>query len=104
MALPGFFKKLEHKRFNIEPRYWDPAKEERDERENRIKAELGMMDENGQYIPNVKGQMKRSLRHRNADMRQANKKSNIRLFIILVILLIVVYGYVYGWNLSILKM
>ncbi len=102
MALPGFFKKPEHKRFNIEPRYWDPAKEERDERENRIKAEMGMTDENGQYIPNVKGQMKRSLRHKSADVRQSNKKSNIRLFIILFILLLVAYGYVFGWDLSIL--
>ena len=103
MALPGFFKKPEHKRFNIEPRYWDPAKEEREERENRIKAELGMTDDNGQYIPNIKGQMKRSLRHKNADVRHSNKKSNIRLFIILVILLIIAFGYVFGWDLSILK-
>jgi hypothetical protein len=102
MALPGFFKKPEHKRFNIEPRYWDPAKEERDERENRIKSEIGMTDENDQYIPNVKGQMKRSLRHKGTDVRQSNKKSNIRLFIILLILLLVAYGYVFGWDLSIL--
>ncbi|MFT5749747.1 MAG: hypothetical protein ACI93S_001010 [Ancylomarina sp.] len=103
MALPGFFKKPEHKRFNIEPRYWDPAKEERDERENRIKSEIGMTDDNGQYMPNVKGQMKRSLRHKGTDVRQSNKKSNIRLFIILLILLLVAYGYVFGWDLSILK-
>ncbi len=104
MALPGFFKKPEHKRFNIEPRYWDPAKEEREERENRIKSELGMTDDNGQYIPNIKGQLRRSLRHKNADVRSSNKKSNIRLFIILIILLIIAYGYVFGWDLSILKM
>lgn len=104
MALPGFFKKPEHKRFNIEPRYWDPAKEERDERENRIKAELGMTDNNDQYIPNVKGQIKRSLLHKNADMRESNKKSNIRLFIILFLLLLIAYAYVFGFDLSILKM
>ena len=103
MALPGFFKKPEHKRFNIEPRYWDPAKEERDERENRMKSELGMTDDKGQYIPNVKGQLRRSLRHKNTDVRQSNKKSNIRLFIILVILLLIAYGFVFGWDLSILK-
>ena len=61
MALTGFLKKPEHKRFHIEPRYWNPSKEERDERENRIKAEMGMKDKDGQYIPNVKGQMRRSL-------------------------------------------
>lgn len=52
----------------------------------------------------IKGQFKRSLRHKHADVRQSNKKSNIRLFIILVILLVVAYGYVFGWDLSILKM
>ncbi len=104
MALPGFFKKPEHKRFNIQPRYWDPIKEEQEERENRIKAELGMTDENGQYIPNVKGQMRRSLRHNHADVKRSNTKSNIRLFIILVILLIAAYGYIFDWDISILKM
>jgi len=98
MALPGFFKKPEHKRFNIQRRYWDPAKEEREERENRIKAELGIQDDNGQYIPNIKGQLKRSLRHRNADVRRSNKKSNIRLFIILIVLLFVAYVYFFGWD------
>ncbi|MRT92193.1 hypothetical protein [Ancylomarina sp. 16SWW S1-10-2] len=104
MALPGFFKKPEYKRFNIQPRYWDPAKEEREERENRIKAELGMTDDNDQYIPNIKGQIRRSLRHKSADVRQTNKKSNIRLFIILFLLLFIAYAYVFGFDLSILKM
>ncbi len=103
MALSSFFKKPEHKRFNIQPRYWDPVKEEHNERENRIKAELGMTDDNGQYIPRVKGQMKRSLRHNNADVKQSNKKSNIRLVLIVIILLIIAYGYVFDWDLSILK-
>ncbi|RXQ94952.1 hypothetical protein EO244_07835 [Ancylomarina salipaludis] len=98
MALPGFFKKPEHKRFNIQPRYWDPAKEEREERENRIKAELGITDENGQYTPNIKGQLKRSLRHKHTDVRRSNKKSNIRLVVILAILLFIAYVYLFGWD------
>ncbi len=34
------FKKPEYRKFNLKPRYWDPAKEERELREKRIKAEL----------------------------------------------------------------
>ena len=39
------FKKPEYRRFNLKPRYWDPAKEEREERERRVKAELGLKDD-----------------------------------------------------------
>ena len=103
MALPGFFKKPEHKRFNIQPRYWNPEKEEREEREKRIKAELGMTDDDGQYIPSIKGRIKGSLRHKHADLRQSNRKSNIRLFVILVILLFAAYVYFFGFDLTLFK-
>ena len=49
------FKKPEYRRFNLKPRYWDPAKEEREERERRVKAELGLKDDDKTYIPNIKG-------------------------------------------------
>lgn len=32
------FKKPEYRRFNLKPRYWDPAKEEREERELQGKS------------------------------------------------------------------
>ena len=47
------FKKPEYRRFNLKPRYWDPAKEEREERERRVKAELGLKDDDKTYIPNI---------------------------------------------------
>jgi len=98
MGFTSFFKKPEHKRFNLQPRYWDPAKEERNERERRIKSELGMTDGNGQYIPNIKGKMKNELRHKHSDARGSRQKSNIRLIIILMILLFAAYIYLYGWD------
>ena len=33
------------KKFNITPRFYDPDKDERDERERRIKEDLGIVDE-----------------------------------------------------------
>lgn len=98
MAFTSFFKKPEHKRFNLQPRYWDPAKEEREERERRIRAELGLKDENGQYIPNIKGRMKSELRHKHFDSSGARNKSNIRLIIIFVLLALAAYVYIYGWE------
>ncbi len=98
MAFTSFFKKPEHKRFNIQPRYWDPAKEEREEREKRIRGELGLRDENEPYIPNIKGRMKTQLRHAHFNSNGARNKSNIRLLLIFVLLAIAAYIYIYGWN------
>ena len=41
MGIPRFFKVNEPKRFDYKPLYWDPAKEEREDRNRRIRAELG---------------------------------------------------------------
>jgi hypothetical protein len=95
MGFTSFFKRPQHKRFNLQPRYWDPAKEERDDRERRIKSELGIKDENGQYIPNIKGRMKSELRHKSLDARSAR---NTRLIIIFIILAAFAYIYVFGWD------
>jgi hypothetical protein len=98
MGFTSFFKKPEYKKFNIQPRYWDPAKEEREEREKRIRAELGLKDENETYIPNIKGRMKTQLRHGNSNADGTRNKSNIRLLIIFILLAIAAYIYIYGWN------
>ena len=61
------FKKPEYRRFNLKPRYWDPAKEEREERERRVKAELGLKDDDKTYIPNIKGQFRQEYEKRKAN-------------------------------------
>ena len=40
MKFPSFIRLPRHKRFNLEPRYYDPVKEEIEERTRVIKAEL----------------------------------------------------------------
>ncbi len=40
-----FFHTPQTKQFNIRPRFHDPDKDERDDREQRIKEELGIVDE-----------------------------------------------------------
>ena len=47
MKLPSIFKTASHQRFSIKPRYYDPIKEEIEERTSRIKKELeqeGLID------------------------------------------------------------
>jgi hypothetical protein len=98
MRFSSFFNKPEYKKFNIQPRYWNPDKEERDDRERRIRAELGLKDENGEYIPNIKGRMKSQLRHGKLDSNKARNTSNIRLLVIFVALAFAAYIYLYGWD------
>ena len=66
------FKKPEYRRFNLKPRYWDPAKEEREERERRVKAELGLKDDDKTYIPNIKGQFRQEYEKRKANRNGLN--------------------------------
>ncbi len=96
MGFTSFFKTPKHKQFHIEPRYWDPAKEAREDRERRIKAELGIKDENGAYIPNIKGRMKSELQHRYRANDRARRKSNLMLVIIFVLLVIFAYLFFYA--------
>ena len=89
MGIPRFIKLPGHKQFNYSPRYWDPEKEEREDRIRRIKQEMGIdlpSDPNRSTI-------------RRGSFRQASKKtkvkatrsSNIRLLIILAVLFLLAY-------------
>lgn len=89
MGIPRFIKLPRHKTFNYSPRYWDPEKEEREERIRRIKQEMGI---------DVPSDPTRTTIRRGS-FRQASQKakvkatrgSNIRLLIILAVLLAIAY-------------
>lgn len=83
-----FFKKPEYRRFNLTPRYWDPEKEAREERERRIKAELGIKDGDDRYVPHIRGQFKNEFQRRKAERSNAGTARTIRLFMILILLLL----------------
>lgn len=91
------FKQPEYRKFNLQPRYWDPEKEAREEREKRIKAELGLKDENGQYIPNIKGQFRQEYEKRKSARGSANSAYTLRLFMILIMLFLAAF-YVFVKN------
>jgi hypothetical protein len=90
MGVPRFFKLHKPKQFEYNPIYWDPEKEEREERIRRIKQEMGV-DEEGSSMQ--RSSIRRgSFRQykRNAKVR-ASRSSNIRLIIILAVLFLLSY-------------
>ncbi len=87
MRLPSLIRLPRNKQFNIEPRYYDPVKEEMEERTSRIKNELsrGTAD----YRP---GQI--SFSKRSAPM----PSTNILQLAIAAILSLLVVGWLYWGN------
>lgn len=96
-----FFHVPSSKRFNITPRFYDPDKEEREERERRIKEEMGIFEEkkdNGKpYRPNIKGQFRtaQSGGHSKTS-EQARRKSNTRLIVLIMLLSLIFYLFFYS--------
>ena len=88
MALPSFFKINKNKKFNFIPRYYDPRKEDLEERIRSVEREMGVK-EGEAYRPTIrKGQM---TNYFNRKKRKAQKQSNIRLIIILLALFLISY-------------
>jgi len=89
MGIPRFIKLPKHKKFSYSPRYWDPVKEEREERIRRIKAEMGIdMPSN----PNRTTIRRGSFRQASQNVKvRATRGSNIRLLIILAVLFMLAY-------------
>ncbi len=96
MALK-FFHLPKPRKFAITPRYYDPAEEERLERENRIRQELGMPltsdphDPTKPYRPSLRGQFRQAMKRGSRTTPGERRKSNNRLFLIIAILAFLVY-------------
>ena len=90
------------KRFHITPRFHDPDQEERDAREQRIKDELGIVEEKvddgdgKSYRPNVRGQFRRAQGWQSKSSEKARRSSNTRLIILILILTLIFYLFFYS--------
>lgn len=96
-----FFYTPATKKFHITPRFYDPDKEEREDREQRIKEELGITgekkkDDGRPYRPNVKGQFRRSQEGFSRSSEKARRSSNTRLIILILILSLIFYLFFYS--------
>ncbi|WP_372774857.1 hypothetical protein [Mangrovibacterium sp.] len=89
-----FFHTPKSRRFNITTRYYDPDKEKMENREERIKAELGL-NEKKDWDPkrraNIRGQFRQSMGSGSKTAEDARKKSNTRLIFLVLILTLAVY-------------
>lgn len=81
-------------KFNLRPQYWDPDKEEREERERRINAKLGKEtdpeDEPISYGESIRGKFTQKLAQHKMQRNAASGKRIVRLFFILVIVFLIV--------------
>ncbi len=84
-----FFHTPRSKQFHITTRYYDPDKDEMKEREERIKAELGLNEKkefDPNYKANIRGQFRKAMGGYSKTAEDARKNSNIRLIILICIL------------------
>lgn len=104
MKIPGLFnKQAKYHRFEYKPRYFDPKKEEHDEREARLRREIAM--ENGEQTSpeenpydhrvRMKGAFQ-SARKRSAPTKDEPNYAVIRLGILLLISLFLVGFFQWG--------
>ncbi len=89
MAIIQFFKLPRHKKFNYQPLYYNPEKEEQEGRRKRIEHEMGihLEDSTGYKTTITRG----SMRHYFYKNEKARKQSNLRLVVIILILLFAAY-------------
>lgn len=92
MKLPSLVRLPKYKRFNVEPRYYDPIKEDIEERTSRIKKELEA-DKN----PNAPSDYRDHL-HQTFSKRETRERGTTMLqLVIVLILLVAFFGYIiYG--------
>lgn len=88
----GMFVKLpKHKSFDIRPRYWNPEEEAKKEREKRVRAELGLDENGGGYVPDVRAGLQREYARRKAERAGGRMIRAYRFFIVLIVLLLLVF-------------
>ncbi len=92
MRLPTLTPLPKYKRFNFEPRYYDPVKEDIEERTSRIEQEISQLEEG--YQANRPSSIAGAFASKRAN---DTKNANLLQMVILVLLIILMGGYVlYG--------
>jgi Flp pilus assembly protein TadB len=101
MKLPTIFRTASHQRFAIKPRYYDPIKEEIEERTSRIKMELeqeGEIEESGDISsprrPMMRGSFSTFRSNKPRENAVFNSSTLLRTFLFLGMVLSA-FGYIY---------
>lgn len=95
-----FFHTPRSKQFNMRPRFYDPDKDELNERVRRIKEEMGIAEEKKDdgkpYRPNVHGQFRKAGQWQGKSSEAARRAQNKRLIFLILILAVVFYLFFYS--------
>lgn len=96
MAFFSFYNVRKPRQFRHQPIYWDPRKEELDERTRRIKREMGLEEVDENYKPQIKGKFVESTKHvrksvERGDDHRSRRYKNVRLAIFLVALAVILW-------------
>lgn len=102
MKFPSIFRVAHPQRFEIKPRYYDPVKEEIEQRTSRIKKELqaeGRLpiedsEEGDFYSSSIRGAFASGSQIRGRSSSPFNSAGLMRM-VIFVLLVIAVFGYIY---------
>lgn len=91
MALFSFYNQRKPRQYQHKPIYWDPRKEDLEDRERKIRRELGVEKVDENYKPQIKGKFSENTKHlrkslEKGDDYRSRKYKNIRLAIMLVAL------------------
>ena len=89
MKLPSLFRTPKPQQFHVAPRYYDPIKEDIQERTSRIKSELSR-DKTSEYHSNISGAFARKA--------QQGRKINMIQMALIVTFLTLSFGYLYYGN------
>jgi hypothetical protein len=89
MGMISLFRTPRPKQFKYTPIFWDPNKEALKLREQQIKQEMGIADEDRPRVSLIRGQMRGYYERKVKGNRSA--KSSLRLVVILVILSLIAY-------------
>ena len=91
MKIPSLTKLPSYRRFHIEPRYYDPVKEDIDERTARIMQEIRQVGSEGAA---PRSSIEGAFTRRNEQARN----TNILQFVIMAVLFTIIFGYIYYGN------
>ena len=96
----NFFHTPKPKQFKFSPRFYDPEKEEFEQREQRIKEELGIAIEKTfdgkSYRERIRGSFRHQGRSNSKTSDEARRSQNTRLIIMIVVLALIFYFVFYS--------
>lgn len=90
----SFFKQQKPRKFEHQPIYYDAQKEARQERLQKVKAEMGLMEEKElkkDYEKSIRGSFREAVPGGSRSNKQQNSNKMLRIIVVLFIIIIVAY-------------